>query len=712
MRTWVSVSSGARRDSLERLLRASIAAVEELLRGLARARFVGRREELGRLDHWLDLTDDAPRLVWVSGPGGTGKTSLARMFAWNARSRGHEVFEIAGEHIQPTPHGFEEQLAASTAARDVRVASLGRATKPSVLVVDSFERIEALLGRWLVQRALPSAGTNVFVLLCARTRPDISEFANFRSAGRLHELLLGGLTPEDAEAHARALGMSSTEARAASELVYGHPLAIDLLAARGKPVVVRDLADAPSVVDQLATMFLRDAVTDAQREGLRALATCRALDEELLVRMTHPETARATLDWLRRLPFVEPTAAGFSLHPIVRDVVFQDLVSTAPSLHARLAEAAIEVYLDRFAGAPMGRRLELYVDALFTRRRSTLIRERLAIDAIRRVWLRPAEPRDRTRLRELIHTLEGAASAATFDAMFDARPDAFLLLSTVDAPVYAVVANVPLDAIPAAIADADPMFSVLRAHRARLPSSGVLVARWFFHEGYQAFGPAMTCMIAAGPIGAFEALEAAPIIVCVVEEPSAWEPLAGPFGLQRAGWGDFAMNGRRMGVFVSDMRDVLAGHPQRQWSAVLVRALLRVYGELELPPPPTSALLTKEAFQESVRQALSALHQPVELGQSLLVDSAWCTAAPGRDGAERLAAALLDVVAEIARLPGHAELHDVLRVTFVEPQHKQQAAAAELGIPFGTYRYRLRKAMDRVGELAWRGQLRATADRP
>ena len=45
--------------------------------------------------------------------------------------------------------------------------------------------------------------------------------------------------------------------------------------------------------------------------------------------------------------------------------------------------------------------------------------------------------------------------------------------------------------------------------------------------------------------------------------------------------------------------------------------------------------------------------------------------------------------------------------TFLEPSAKQQAAAAVLGIPFGTYRYRLRKAIDLVSDEVWRLELAA-----
>jgi hypothetical protein len=54
-------------------------------------------------------------------------------------------------------------------------------------------------------------------------------------------------------------------------------------------------------------------------------------------------------------------------------------------------------------------------------------------------------------------------------------------------------------------------------------------------------------------------------------------------------------------------------------------------------------------------------------------------------------------IKELGRSPAHADLADVLDATYLQGAVKQRAAAAELNLPWGTYRHRLRRA---VGELA------------
>src|SRR3712207_169479 len=56
--------------------------------------FVGRERELEVFSEWLDA--ETPQILSVSGPGGSGKTTLIAAFARLARERGRDVKLIEG----------------------------------------------------------------------------------------------------------------------------------------------------------------------------------------------------------------------------------------------------------------------------------------------------------------------------------------------------------------------------------------------------------------------------------------------------------------------------------------------------------------------------------------------------------------------------------------------------------------------------------------
>lgn len=95
----------------------------------------------------------------------------------------------------------------------------------------------------------------------------------------------------------------------------------------------------------------------------------------------------------------------------------------------------------------------------------------------------------------------------------------------------------------------------------------------------------------------------------------------------------------------------------------------------------------------AVREALAAYHVPHQLDSHPL--------ARRFESSDRVAhcrAWLRAGIEELARSPTHADLGQVLDVTYLQGAVKQRAAAADLNLPWGTYRHRLRRAISTLAE--------------
>ncbi|MFO0667897.1 MAG: hypothetical protein U0174_28350 [Polyangiaceae bacterium] len=62
--------------------------------------------------------------------------------------------------------------------------------------------------------------------------------------------------------------------------------------------------------------------------------------------------------------------------------------------------------------------------------------------------------------------------------------------------------------------------------------------------------------------------------------------------------------------------------------------------------------------------------------------------------------------------PGYAASSQILRAAFLGPPAKQEAIASELRMPFGTYRHRLRRAVEDLAAELWARETVASSHRP
>jgi AAA ATPase domain len=670
------------------------------IRARARAHFVGRTVERERLDRALVASEDEAQVVLVRGEAGVGKTTLLRIFAWAAEDAGHRVVWISGEHVAPNPEAVTAHVASQLQTANPW-SDLGTSTRPDVFVLDTAENLWPCIG-WIFGDALGRAGRRVLVVVASRSAMPAKLRAQLGFAATSSEL---GMTPFTSVELSSAIAARGLPLALAAELergCRGSPLAFALLAEHftrtGALPIAHSAADPWMVLSQ---DFLRNATTEPQAAALRALSLSRAVDVELLAAMVGVEDALPLYRFLGELSFVDETPRGLVLHGVVRRSVFENLRATRPKELALYAERAIDVLSARAADSPLAAACDLFLEAFFTARQSNLARSYLFLEDMGCHSARHARDEDLGWIRACIERFEGEASCATFDALLGVQRDRlFVIVDGADEP-RAVAFAVDLGGVPADIVAGD---ATLRLALERSRTRKVLVMRfWFARDTYQEFGREMTALMCSGPPMTMS-LTPHSEVVFAVQEPPRWMPLAPLFGLQLVEGATAAFPSHEKGLFIADLDRMT--DPTSSWRE-RHRQIFRLHARnlAELSAATPAVWPEHEDFVDAVREVLPVLRRRLELAESRLLHTALLTNV--QDPASALVRIVQEGIDELGTSAGYAGDVEVLRATFLGPPEKHEAIAANLGVAFGTFRHRVRRATSRLAELLWRREVAA-----
>ncbi len=285
---------------------------------------VGREPELAAASRLLEAADGVG-VLFLHGPGGIGKSALARALGGLAAQRGHEVFSLDARDLPPSPDALQEELGAGLGAR------------LPLIVLDSFELVEASAG-YLRDEFVPNLPPRAVVVIAGRNPPDPAWFA----AGweeRVLELRLRPLVPADAERLLSDEGLTGPRAERLLAWAQGHPLALKL----GGRIALDDASWTPGsdqVPDELVGALVRRlGETDVGAGHLPALAAAsiaRSTTPALLAAALPQHDAAAEWEWLSARSFVEPVGEGIALHALLRDALRADLKRRDPLLEGDL----------------------------------------------------------------------------------------------------------------------------------------------------------------------------------------------------------------------------------------------------------------------------------------------------------------------------------------------------------------------------------------
>ena len=212
-------------------------------------------------------------------------------------------------------------------------------------------------------------------------------------------------------------------------------------------------------------------------------------------------------------------------------------------------------------------------------------------------------------------------------------------------------------------------------------------------EGYQDPSPTLN----TAPVVTLQLYLSAPDLAwdfLALAGPDRWNDYFAMADMGRVPGADFAVGGRRYGLFGHDFRALPLGPWMDLWAE---RALAQ---DPQVTPrrPVALLVLSQPDFGDAVRQGLKDLARPDLLARNpllrtrLLADAA----AGGPADAATLDRVLRAAVATLTHDPRDDKQYRAVEQTYLRRTATQEGVAARLGLPFSTYRRHLGQGVARI----------------
>ncbi|MEM9864221.1 MAG: hypothetical protein AAF938_21660 [Myxococcota bacterium] len=633
------------------------------------ARWVGRRSLLEEGAALL-AGEASNRVLSLVGLPGVGKTALATMIQTKAAG---PIRWVWCEHV--------------VSLQELRDAAQPAGDPPALLVLDAFEHLGPL-GSVFVREHLPAASSETAVLITSRERVAPLMPPALQAVHR--ERTLEPLAASEAVELLKRLQVDEARSSAIADAAGGLPLALVLAAEAGG---LAPESEAEDVLDELVRELLLAVPSNHHRRALVA-SSIVAVDEARLQHVLGAEAAKV-YPWLRARSYMRRAPRGVRPHQAVGEALYRRLSKMQPELLSELAQELSNDVVRESVEGDVDTMRRAYLEGLQMRRDVDALRMAFISEPVLRSSLHRIEASNVTAVAGAIEVHEGLESRAAFERQrarasggFFAVHDAFGAPVGVHADVSAEAArndDDPLLQAAVRIADAD----------AEWREDGVGVVRWWMGlEHYHRPSAALSSVMASGPVISSLNVPIRRRALFVVEDPDLWEPLAAVMMLQRVPDSNLQAFGRTYGYYLLDLGSFTADWATPTVIRTASMALIVQHMTGVRAPTPR---LDRTAFEDAVREALTDYLVPDRLAANALNGSP--LAASFDEGG--LASAIARAVAELVAQPGYEDRMLALEHTYLRPAVKQRAVAAELGVPFGTYRYRLRAGIEALIYRLW-----------
>jgi ATP/maltotriose-dependent transcriptional regulator MalT len=248
-------------------------------------RIVDRDDERGQLSSALN--DPLVSIISIGGPGGIGKTHLARWVASEAPRQHFNVLwvdcnerEVTQESIltaiaDKMPDRYQAALIHDPDQKisDKLEAALGFLDQsPCLIVLNDYHRIQASSGLQELFTSIVHKTSNIKVLVTTRVRPEILDSPEL-PPGSIVELSLGGLPHDVTREYLSVENLNDAQLRDLCERTSGNPYAMALFASilRHRPLV-ESLRVLPLFNDERASQWANSLIETLDGEA-RTLAS-------------------------------------------------------------------------------------------------------------------------------------------------------------------------------------------------------------------------------------------------------------------------------------------------------------------------------------------------------------------------------------------------------------------------------------------------------
>jgi hypothetical protein len=672
--------------------------------------FVGREAELELVRATLEALEPSFSVLWITGPGGIGKSTLLEAVAEQVEESGAGcIVRLDGRNLAPSSREIIDVL-----HRAVGVPSAtGAQTAPRrrlVLLVDAYERMSAL-DDWIRTDLLPGLPGDTLTIVAGREPPGPDWRADPAWRGLLRVVSLRNLRTEESRSYLKACGVDQAMHDRLVGVTHGHPLGLSLVAdviVAGGRAPIEPLT--PDLVATLLRRFVDVVPVGERRSALEACALSRVTTEALLRDGLGLEDAHEAFAWLRDLSFVEAGSDGLFPHDLARDVLDADLRWRDPGGYKRLFRRVRRHAYAALTSSRGRAQQRAAFDLKFLFRSLPSVLSPVDWGTWGHSYPTAADPADRESILDLVRAAEGEASAAIAERWLDRQSERFVVVRDEDDDIRGFLALLDLTAAADDDRRADPGAQAAwnYAHGRAPPRPGETITQTRFvvdREAYQRPSPTLN----AAPVQTLlRYLRTSRLAwdFLALHAPEPWDEYFALADLERADGADFVVGGRRYGLYAHDFR------------IVPVDALVELWTERALAQDPSwrpepadePLVLSQPDFADAVRQGLRDLHRPDLLARNPLQRTRLVqqyAGAQAPDG-ELLGRLLLTAVDALRRHPRDDKLLRAVDRTYMRPAPNQQAAADVLGLPFSTYRRHLTQGVRRVVAWLWDHELYGT----
>ncbi|RAW08050.1 transcriptional regulator [Halomonas elongata] len=391
---------------------------------------VGRDAEREQLATLLD--EAGPKVMWVHGVAGIGKSALLQHFVHDAEWCGARCLYLDGREVEPTPEGFLVALGEAAqvgiqAPGDLAGILEGREPAPLIVVLDTVEALR-LLDTWLRSSLVPRLPEGVRLLFGGRHRPTTGWLVGSRGL-EVRVVPLGPLDKGDAQRWLEHLKFTDAQASVLARRLHGHPMAIRMAAATlpARPEFRLPEASLQRVMDELSDLYLADIPDALQRRLLEGACVVRRITEPLLQAM-FPETSPAdAYARLRRFDVVEALPDGLGLHEMVREALGRSLLARDPQRHGSYRRRAWQALAAQTTGSGRSELWRYTADLLYLVE-NPVVREAFFPSDRSELVVEPAQPSDADSLREILERHEGPEGIRILWRWWQAMPESFCVV--------------------------------------------------------------------------------------------------------------------------------------------------------------------------------------------------------------------------------------------------------------------------------------------